>query len=295
MGKQMLEFNDCVSGVFGDAAAKSLSSASSELLSDENVDAATAEIKEFRDSPDRDAVSHVVLPVVMEGEALDQLLNAVEELRGAMTSSRVYLHGLHQYTVTRPSALLPDKVMWLCEHHKALLEQWDKHEINESQLLDRVENPKAAAAASAAASSLSPIASQPASFPAPSNTQPLVFSPDSTTMNRSSNIQFPIHQLPAASVSSSSVQLRRAPFFLLTNFRHRKTLCVLYLLATMKAARRRSDAAPCCDTALSSSVLRADVGMYAVARIDLCCANVHVQEIVKKKMRSYKNINKIKI
>jgi hypothetical protein len=76
---------------------------------------------------------------------------------------------LHCYTVTRPTAALPDKVMWLCEHHKSLLQQWDGGAISEEQLLARVEDPKTAAAVSADSPTPSP-APRPAS--APSTPQP---------------------------------------------------------------------------------------------------------------------------
>ena len=147
-----------------------MSSASSAALDGENLANVTAQIEEFRDGPEDEAVSQVVVPATMEGEALDQLLHAVEELREAMKSNRQYCNGLHCYTVTRPSALLPDKVMWLCEHHKLLLQQWDNKEINEQQLLDRVEDPKSAAAAATASSGAVPLS--PASSPAAPPPQP---------------------------------------------------------------------------------------------------------------------------
>jgi hypothetical protein len=169
MGRQMLEFNDCVSGVLGEAAAKKVSAGASEVLSDDTNAAVIAQFQEFRDSPDSVAVSHIILPEALEGDALDQLLSAVKDLDDDMRSNRQYINGLHCYTVRRPTAVLPDKVMWLCAHHKSLLEQWDASAITEEQLLARVEDPKAAAAASAASSTTSP-APRPAS--APSTPQP---------------------------------------------------------------------------------------------------------------------------
>jgi hypothetical protein len=155
MGRQMLDFNDCVSGVLGpgEAAAKKFSTAASEIVSDDTSAHAMAQIEEFRNSPDSAAVSQSISPKVLEGDALDQLISAVQELGNAMRSPRQYINGLHCYTVMRPTAVLPDKVMWLCEHHRDLLQQWDASTITEEQLLERVEDPKAAAAASAAASS----------------------------------------------------------------------------------------------------------------------------------------------
>ena len=77
MGRPMLEFNDCVSGV--QTAAKSASAAASEVLSEDAHGAVVAQIEEFRDSPDSEAVSQIILPKVLEGDALDQMLSAVEE------------------------------------------------------------------------------------------------------------------------------------------------------------------------------------------------------------------------
>ena len=108
-----------------------------------------AQIQEFLGSPDTEALSQAILPQAIEGEALDQLLNAVEELRNFMVSNRQYCNGLHCHIVRRPTALLPDKVMWLCQEHQSLMQQWDGGEIYEEELLLRVENPKAAAAEAA--------------------------------------------------------------------------------------------------------------------------------------------------
>ena len=164
MDKKMLDFNDRVSGVLGEAAVKGVSAG----VSDANV-AALERIQEFRDttSPDSAAVSQIILPKMLEGDALDQLLSAVQELGNDMQSSRQYINGLHCYTVKRPTAALPDKVMWLCEHHKSLLEHWDSNEITEEQLLERVMDPKAAAAAT------SPPSPAPRPASAPSTPQPL--------------------------------------------------------------------------------------------------------------------------
>ena len=141
----MLDFNNCVSGVLGEAAAvKKVSAVLTEVPS-EDIDGVVAQIEEFRDSPDSAAVSQAVLPRVLEGDALDQLLSAVKELGSAMQSNRQFINGLHCYTVKRPTAVLPDKVMWLCEHHRDLLQLWDDSAITEEQLLARVEDPKAAA------------------------------------------------------------------------------------------------------------------------------------------------------
>jgi len=164
MDKKMLDFNDRVSGVLGEAAVKGVSAG----VSYANV-AALERIQEFRDttSPDSAAVSQIILPKMLEGDALDQLLSAVQELGNDMQSSRQYINGLHCYTVKRPTAALPDKVMWLCEHHKSLLEHWDSNEITEVQLLERVMDPKAAAAAT------SPPSPAPRPASAPSTPQPL--------------------------------------------------------------------------------------------------------------------------
>ena len=167
MGRPMMEFNDCVSGV--QTAAKSASAAASEVLSEDAHGAVVAQIEEFRDGPDSAAVSQIILPEALEGDALDQLISAVKDLDDDMRSNRQYINGLHCYTVRRPTAVLPDKVMWLCAHHKSLLEQWDASAITEEQLLARVEDPKAAAAASAASSTTSPA---PRSASAPSTLQP---------------------------------------------------------------------------------------------------------------------------
>jgi hypothetical protein len=178
MGRSMLEFNDCVSGV--QTAAKSASASASEVLSEDGHGAVVAQIEEFRDSPDSEAVSQIILPKVLEGDALDQLLSAVEELDKAMQSNRQFINGLHCYTVRRPTAALPDKVMWLCENHKSLLEQWDDGAITEEQLLERVIDPKAAAAASAATSPSLSLAPRPTL--ATSTPQPL----DASSMSASS-------------------------------------------------------------------------------------------------------------
>jgi hypothetical protein len=137
MGRQMVDFNNCVSGILGEAAAKTVSAAASAVVSDDTSAHAMAQIEEFRDSPDSAAVSQLHFPDVLEGDALDQLISAVQELGDAMRSNRQYINGLHCYTVTRPTAVLPDKVMWLCEHHRDLLQQWDASAITEEQLLER--------------------------------------------------------------------------------------------------------------------------------------------------------------
>ena len=92
MDKKMLDFNDRVSGVLGEAAVKGVSA----CVSDANV-AALERIQEFRDttSPDSAAVSQIILPKMLEGDALDQLLSAVQELGNDMQSSRQYINGLH--------------------------------------------------------------------------------------------------------------------------------------------------------------------------------------------------------
>ena len=111
MGRQMLEFNDRVSGVLGEASAEKVSAAASEVVSNDTNAAAIAQIEEFRDGPDSAAVSQMIVPNVLEGDALDQLLSAVQELGDAMRSNRQYINGLHCYTVRRPTAALPDKVI----------------------------------------------------------------------------------------------------------------------------------------------------------------------------------------
>jgi len=130
MDKKMLDFNDRVSGVLGEAAVKGVSAG----VSDANV-AALERIQEFRDttSPDSAAVSQIILPKMLEGDALDQLLSAVQELGNDMQSGRQYINGLHCYTVKRPTAALPDKVMWLCEHHKKMVQDWNDRKITERQ------------------------------------------------------------------------------------------------------------------------------------------------------------------
>jgi hypothetical protein len=159
MGKQMLEFTNCVAEVVGETASHHVSVGVKhiESLSDDNMAAATAQIEEFRDSPDTEALHRIILPQPLEGAALDQLLRTVQGLDDAMRSNRQYCNGLYCYTVRRPTALLPDKVMWLCQHHKRLMEQWDSRAINEEQLLERVEDPAKHEAGSAAPSSSSPV------------------------------------------------------------------------------------------------------------------------------------------
>ncbi len=167
----MLEFNDCASGVLGEAAAKKASAAASEVLSHDAHGAVVPQIEEFRDHPDSAAVSQIILPKMLEGDPLDQLRCAVKDLDDDMRSNRQYINGLHCYTVRRPTAALPDKVMWLCAHHRDLLQQWDDSAITEEQLLERVEDPKAAAAASSTPSPAPRPASAP-STPQPSTPPP---------------------------------------------------------------------------------------------------------------------------
>jgi hypothetical protein len=196
MGRQMLDFNDCASGVLGEAAAKIASAAASEVLSHDAHGALVAQIEEFRDGPDSAAVSQMILPKALEGDALDQLISAVEELGNAMRSNRQYINGLHCYTVTRPTAVLPDKVMWLCAHHRDLLQQWDDSAITEEQLLERVIDPKVAAAAS---STPSP-APRPAS--APSTPQPSTPPPASVPACFPSSFPLELKKLSAQTVAS---------------------------------------------------------------------------------------------
>ncbi len=105
MGRQMLDFNNCVSGVLGEAAVRNASAALSEVSTEDNAGRLVTRIEEFRDSPDSASVSQDVLPEVLEGDALDQLLSAVQELGSAMQSHRQYINGLHCYTVKRPTAV----------------------------------------------------------------------------------------------------------------------------------------------------------------------------------------------
>ena len=192
MGRQMLDFSDCVSGVLGESAVKMVSAGANEVLSDSAV---VAQIEEFRDSPDSATVSQIILPKVLEGNALDQLLSAVQELGNAMQSNRQYINGLHCYTVKRPTAVLPDKVMWLCEHHKSLLQQWDDSAITEEQLLERVEDPKAAAAASEASLSPSSPDAQPASTSAASTPQPQAPQPSTGIQSPAASVRDPFFTL----------------------------------------------------------------------------------------------------
>jgi len=206
MGRPMLEFNDCVSGV--QTAAKSASAAASEVLSEDAHGAVVAQIEEFRDGPDSAAVSQIILPKALEGDALDQLLSAVEELGNAMRSNRQYINGLHCYTVRRPTAVLPDKVMWLCAHHRDLLQQWDDSAITEEQLLERVIDPKAAAAASAATSPSLSLAPHPAS--AISSPQPLHASSMSASSSFPSSFPPELKILSAEAVASRIKALGKA-------------------------------------------------------------------------------------
>jgi len=192
MGQQMLEFNNCVAGVVGEAAVPQIAA---------EVDGVAAQIQEFLGSPDTEALSQAILPQAIEGEALDQLLNAVEELRNFMVSNRQYCNGLHCHIVRRPTALLPDKVMWLCKEHQSLMQQWDGGEISEEELLLRVENPKAAAAASAAAPSSASPAMQPAPTSAPLH-QPLVDSPASAPALFPSVVPPELKKMSAQAVAS---------------------------------------------------------------------------------------------
>jgi CspA family cold shock protein len=106
MGRPMLEFNDCVSGV--QTAAKSASAAASDVLSEDAHGAVVAQIEEFRDSPDSEAVSQIILPKALEGDALDQLLSTVEELDKAIEFSQ------------RAIAVFPDSLKLQKFHEKVL-------------------------------------------------------------------------------------------------------------------------------------------------------------------------------
>ena len=55
MGRPMLEFNDCVSGVLGEAAAKKVSAGTSEVMSDDTNAAVIAQFQE-----DSAAVSQII-------------------------------------------------------------------------------------------------------------------------------------------------------------------------------------------------------------------------------------------
>ncbi len=81
------------------------------------------------------------LPERIGTGVLLELLDAVADLGKDLTSNRMFCNGLHCCKVTRPSMLLPDDVMWLCEDHKDLLEQWNNTQIDEMQLLQRVVDP----------------------------------------------------------------------------------------------------------------------------------------------------------
>ena len=135
MGSEILEqFNHCASGVR--AAALKVADGVRDGLSAENVGAAVKLIEEFRDSPDPATVSQITFPEALQGEALKELLKAVPELEEAMQTSRQVINGLHCYTVKRPTTVLPDKVMWVCEHHRDLLQRWDDKTLDEEQLLE---------------------------------------------------------------------------------------------------------------------------------------------------------------
>jgi hypothetical protein len=165
-GQKLLKVEDCVSGVLGATAARKVSSS----FSDNNIGVVTAQIEAVSHSPDVEAVSQEPLPELMEGDALNELLSAVKELE--LDTSKIettqYCNGLYRHSVTRPTALLPDNVMWLCECHRNLLQEWNDGKINEKQLLERVEDLQAGEAVS----SLSPV-QQPA--PALSTPDPFTF------------------------------------------------------------------------------------------------------------------------
>ena len=120
----------------------------------------TEKLREFAKNPRNYSIlNEIINKTYLPPDAVDLLIENVEELKLAIQHGSVHLNGLHCHVVTRSSDILPDSVMWLCEHHKSMLDKFNSREISEKQLLDqldaamaRTQSPTAAAPSAAAAS-----------------------------------------------------------------------------------------------------------------------------------------------
>jgi hypothetical protein len=100
----------------------------------------TEKLREFAKNPRNYSIlNEVINKTYLPPEAVDQLIENVEELKLAIQHGSLHINGLHRHVVTRSSDVLPDSVMWLCEHHKSMLEKFNSCEISEKQLLDHLD------------------------------------------------------------------------------------------------------------------------------------------------------------
>ena len=120
----------------------------------------TEKLREFAKNPRNYSIlNEVINKTYLPPEDVDQLIENVEELRHASQHRSLHINGLHFHVVTRSSDVLPDSVMWLCEHHKSMLEKFNSSEISEEQLLDQLD--AATAPTQSSTATASPVAAPP--------------------------------------------------------------------------------------------------------------------------------------
>ena len=120
----------------------------------------TEKLREFAKNPRNYSIlNEVINKTYLPPEAVDQLIENVEELKLAIQHGSLHINGLHRHVVTRSSDVLPDSVMWLCEHHKSMLEKFNSCEISEKQLLDHLD--AATAPTQSSTATASPVAAPP--------------------------------------------------------------------------------------------------------------------------------------
>ena len=122
----------------------------------------TEKLREYAKNPQNYSIlNEIINKTYLPPDAVDQLIENVEQLRLAIEHRSLHLNGLHCHVVTRSSDVLPDSVMWLCEHHESMLEKFNSFEISEKQLLDQLDAAMAPTQSSTAAALRAAAASPP--------------------------------------------------------------------------------------------------------------------------------------
>ncbi len=181
---------DGVGAVMGSADTQGVES--SELDDEAQLE---ENLKAFVKNPQISLLNDIIKKTFLSHDSLGQLIENVEQLKLDI-QHRSPINGLQRHIVRRTNDVLPDKVMWLCDHHRKLLEKFDDDKcFSEGNLLEELD-PKASAA--------------PASMPLPSSTlptyrvDPQAVASQTSTASVSDHCAF-LHQLPRVICSDVAV------------------------------------------------------------------------------------------
>ena len=191
---------DGVGAVMGSADTQGVES--SELDDEAQLE---ENLKAFVKNPQISILNDIIKKTFLSHDSFGRLIENVEQLQLDIKHHSP-ICGLQKHTVTRTNDVFPDKVMWLCDHHRKLLEKFNGDKsFSEEKLLEELD-PKASAAACATTAPSLAASAAPASMPLPSSTLPTYrVDPQAVASNSSTATVRFLHQLPRVMCSDVAV------------------------------------------------------------------------------------------